>query len=157
MLPLLSMGRRIHSDKLLGPCRVLWARAKANHLPDPQEHQVNLVLKKWEWFSHKTNLNPFLLCGKSALPLLKPREPLNHSFLTDKGTIWDGEGILQQSRTVYFQECHLLCAQAARGSNSSSNNKAMRLEHSAVPDRLSFPNTNRFPSPWPESASATNI
>lgn len=112
--------------------------------------------EKWGWLSHKTNVNPFLLCGKSASLPLKLRESQNRSFAY-KGTAWDGEGILQQSRTVYFQECHLLSAQAARGSSSSSSNKAVSLEHSAVADKPSFPDTNRFPSPWPESASATNI
>lgn len=51
--------------------------------------------KKWEWISQKTNLNSLLPSGKSTLPLLRLREPLNH-----KARFWDGEGILQQSRTV---------------------------------------------------------
>lgn len=44
-----------------------------------------------------------------------------------------------------LQECHLLCAQATRGSNCSSNNRAASLEHSAGPD-TAFPTQTHFPA-----------
>lgn len=151
------MGR-IHSDKSLGSWRVLWARAKANHLPDPQEQQGNLILKNGSGSHTRQTVNPLLLSGESAIPLLRLWEPLLHSFTYKQSHIlgWRRHSAAKQD-CAYFQGCHLLCTQAARASNSSSNNKAVSLEHSAVQDRPSFPNTNRFPSPGPESESATNI
>lgn len=152
------MRRRIHNDKSLGPCRVLWARAKANHLPDPQEQQVNLILKNGSG-SHTRQIWTSSL-RRVYYPFWGSENPWPTALLRNKATFWDGEGTLQAEQDcVHHQECHLLCAQAARGSNSSSNNKAVMLEPDrfSVPHRPSFPNTNRCPSPWPESAPATNI
>lgn len=119
------MGRRIHNNTSLGLCRVLWARAKANHLSGPQEQQVNLILKNGSG-SHTRQIwtsSP----GRVYYPFWGSENLWTTALLRNKATFWDGEGTLQAE-----QECHLLCAQAARGSNSSSSNKAVSLE----PDRF---------------------
>lgn len=68
--------------------------------------------EKREWFSYKTNLILLLLSGKSVLPLLRLREPLNTALLTKahSGT----EKAFCSRAGLCHQECHLLCAQAAR-------------------------------------------
>lgn len=89
----------IHSDKLLVPCRVLWARAKANPLPGPQEQQMNLIMKNRRGSHTRQIWTPSCPLGRVHYPSEAQRIPEPHSFAY-KATFWDGEGILQHSRTV---------------------------------------------------------
>lgn len=109
------MGRRIHSDKSFAPCRVLsQSQSKPPFWSSGATGEFNP--EKWEWILTQDKCEPPPpLWEECYYPLEGSENPWATASLINKGTFWDGEGILQaQQDTAYHQERHLLCAQAAR-------------------------------------------
>lgn len=80
------------------------------------------------------------------------------ALLSNKATFWDGEGILQQSRTVFISRNVTFSVPKQPGALAPvPTTKQWAWNIQLYQTDPAFPTQTDFPSPGPESVSATNI